>query len=135
MHVSLAVLCALAVGTVCVRSLNPNEFNWDVGWLLHCAERIQSGARLYVDLIDENPPLIFWLSVPPVATAKLFDLQAILVFNLLVAALGLLCCWMTYRVLRRAWPESPSAHSAPVCICQLEARVAASASSTRSLSW
>ena len=107
---SLGVLCLLAVGTVVVRSLNPDEFNWDVGWLLYCAERMLDGARLYVDVIDENPPLIFWLGVPPVAAAKLFELPPILVFNLSVAALGLLGCAMSYRVLRTAWPESPTAH-------------------------
>jgi hypothetical protein len=109
---ALGILCALAVATVWVRSSNPDEFNWDVGWLLHCAARILEGARLYVDVVDENPPLIFWLSTIPVALSKLLSLRTLLVFELAVAALGLTSAWLSYRVLRAGWPRSPVAHSA-----------------------
>jgi len=91
---------ALLFGTVIVRSLNPDTFNYDVAWVLYCAEQILDGARLYVDLIDENPPLIFWLSVPPVALARLLGAPVVLVFNLLVALLALLSATLSYRALR-----------------------------------
>ena len=38
--------------------------NTDSGWYLVGARRLLEGDRLYVDIIDVNPPLIFWLNTP-----------------------------------------------------------------------
>jgi len=99
---------SLLSAAVFARSLNPDAFNYDVAWVLHCAERILDGARLYVDVIDENPPLIFWLSVVPVAVGRLFGLPAVLIFNLLVVLLAASSAALCYRILRASRPEPPS---------------------------
>lgn len=36
----------------------------DVAWQLWIAHQIRMGARLYVDIIETNPPLWFWQAVP-----------------------------------------------------------------------
>ncbi len=108
---AFAALCALTLAAVFVRSLNPDALNWDVGCLLHFAGRMLDGDRLYVDLMDENPPMIFWLNLPAAAAARLLGLPPMPVFHGFVAALGLLSSWLSYRVLRAAWPEAPAAHS------------------------
>ncbi|HSM07849.1 MAG TPA: hypothetical protein VLA33_02395 [Gemmatimonadota bacterium] len=38
--------------------------NFDVSWYLYGAGRLLDGARLYVDWIEPNPPLIVWMSLP-----------------------------------------------------------------------
>lgn len=43
----------------------------DVSWYLVAADRLLDGARLYVDIIEVNPPLAFYLTMPPVAFARL----------------------------------------------------------------
>ena len=77
-YTGLLVLLGLVV---IARSTDPDAFHHDIGWILYSAGEMQSGATLYRDLIDENPPLVFWLSVPPVALARALGLPPILVFN------------------------------------------------------
>jgi hypothetical protein len=43
----------------------------DVSWYLVATDRLLDGARLYVDIIEVNPPLAFYLAMPPVALARL----------------------------------------------------------------
>src|SRR3954452_11397596 len=43
--------------------------NSDSAWLLYVARRVVQGDRLYIDLIEINPPLIVWLQIPVVALA------------------------------------------------------------------
>ena len=80
---------------VIARSFDPDAFHHDVGWILYCAGEMLDGAVLYRDLIDENPPLVFWLSLPAVAIARALHLAPILVWNLgvflAVAAAATLC--------------------------------------------
>ena len=45
--------------------------NHDVSWYLVATDRLLHGARLYVDIIEVNPPLAFYLTMPPVAFARL----------------------------------------------------------------
>jgi hypothetical protein len=107
---AMAVLGALLLGAVVARSHNPDAFNHDVAQLLYFAERMWQGARLYVDLIDENPPLIFWLSMGPVALAQWIGTLPILVFNLSIVLVGFVSASLCYRVMRSAWPASPPAY-------------------------
>ena len=38
----------------------------DVAWSLYLTTQYLNGATLYVDLIEVNPPLIYWLMAPGV---------------------------------------------------------------------
>lgn len=60
---SLFALAAI-VGTVLFTTLNA-PLKDDLAWLLYIAGRWLDGQRLYVDLIEVNPPLIIWLSAIP----------------------------------------------------------------------
>src|SRR5688572_26205193 len=46
----------------------------DTGWLITVCERMLAGERLYVDLIETNPPFSVWLYMPPVALANALGL-------------------------------------------------------------
>ena len=50
--------------------------NHDAAAILAFAQRMLAGERLYVDLIDVNPPLVFLLSLVPAAVAQWTDLSA-----------------------------------------------------------
>ena len=43
----------------------------DVTWLIEVAERVLDGQRLYVDVIETNPPASVWLYLPAVFLARL----------------------------------------------------------------
>ena len=99
------------MGVVLARSLDANQFNWDVAWLLHVAERVLDGARLYTDVFDENPPLIARFSTPAVGASRVSPLPAIVVYDVLVAALAVSSCAISFRSIRLGWPEWPEGYS------------------------
>ena len=72
----------------------------DVAWQLWIAHQIRMGARLYVDIIETNPPLWFWEAVPLDWASALLRIPS---HVLLVAATGCaaaLSVWGTGRLLR-----------------------------------
>lgn len=106
-HVGAMVLFgALLLATVVSRSFDPGSFNHDVGWILYVAEQIQGGRELYVDIIEENPPLIFWLSVPAIGLSQALGTTAILAWNLMVLAWAAVAGCFLYRVVCRGWVEA-----------------------------
>jgi hypothetical protein len=78
--------------------------NHDVAAILNFAERWVAGERLYRDLIDVNPPLIFVLTAIPALIDRVSPLDA--VQALLACVVG--CCALAWRwclALRRGWAE------------------------------
>lgn len=73
--------------------------NQDVGVILAVAERWMSGERLYVDVIDVNPPLIFMLNLLPVAMAKVLPISSASALMICVLALAGWATWASYRLL------------------------------------
>lgn len=60
--------------------------NTDVSWLLTVAERVLDGQRLYVDVIETNPPMAVLIYAPGVLIARGFGLSAEMVTDGLVFA-------------------------------------------------
>ena len=56
----------------------------DMAFLLYAARRVLDGARLYVDVIEINPPLIVALNMPAVLLARLVGIGDILAYRVLV---------------------------------------------------
>lgn len=67
--------------------------NHDVAAVLHWSQRWLAGERLYVDLIDVNPPLIFILSLLPAWLTRL-GVGAAASIQLCVALLGAASAWL-----------------------------------------
>ncbi len=61
--------------------------NFDVAWYLYAAGRVLDGARLYVDIVEVNPPLILALSMTVEAVARLLGIPALVLFPLVVLGL------------------------------------------------
>ncbi len=60
-------LAVIAVSIVlCVRAGTVS----DVSWIIHVIERLASGQRLYVDIMEANPPFTIWLYEPVVRAAN-----------------------------------------------------------------
>jgi hypothetical protein len=67
----------------------------DIAYLLYAAGRVLDGARLYVDILEINPPLIVWLNMPVVAAARALGASEILVYRMAVVGIlagSLLAC-------------------------------------------
>src|SRR3984893_3616175 len=48
--------------------------NTDVSWLLTVGERLLEGQRLYVDVIETNPPMAVLVYIPGIVIARAFGL-------------------------------------------------------------
>jgi hypothetical protein len=93
---ALALVPALAFALM---ALSP-PLNHDVAAILNFAERWVAGERLYRDLIDVNPPLIFALTAIPALIARWTPLDGVQALLLCVMA----CCvlaWRMTQALRR----------------------------------
>jgi hypothetical protein len=101
----------MAVGaSVLILALIPlflTPIDRDVGWYLYGAQRLLQGVTLYKDVIDVNPPLIFYLSLPPALFSRLTGLPAVPVllgYFLMIVALGLTICSV---IIEKTWKSIP----------------------------
>ena len=70
----------------------------DIAWLLYVAQQWMHGQRLYVDLVEVNPPLVVWLYAIPVAIGGSIGIAPKLIAIPMFTLLALACSW---------WASSP----------------------------
>lgn len=68
-------LTALIFLTAIIR-FSFSSLNHDVSWMLYCAQQMQAGKTLYVDMLEVNPPLIIWLAHPAVWISDITGVSA-----------------------------------------------------------
>lgn len=78
--------------------------NHDAAWYLYGSSRVLDGARLYRDIIDINPPLIFYFNFPAVVAARVFQVDEVLAWRLFIACLLVLSLWLSQRLVYRIFP-------------------------------
>src|SRR3569623_2003562 len=102
---SLAVL-ACALVAVLIQSLWV-PLDADVSWLITVCQRVLGGDRLYVDIVEVNPPASVWLYLPSVWAAERFGLrpEAVVVASFVAGAL--LSTAFAARLLRRLEDSRP----------------------------
>src|SRR5437667_12215618 len=91
-------VAAVFVAAVLLRQVMP--FNVDVSWWLIVSERMLDGQRLYVDILETNPPMAVPVYLFSVALARAVDIRPEvvlegLIFTLIAASLG-----ATWRILQ-----------------------------------
>ena len=79
-------MLGLSVGALLWQSVHA-LLNHDSAWIVYGTNVLLDGGRLYKDVFELNPPLIFWITVPPVWYARLFDISNVLAFQWYVAVL------------------------------------------------
>ncbi len=87
----LPILCLLLGLPWLIAAFFP-PLNHDSAAVLTWAQRMVAGELLYIDLIDVNPPMIFWLNLPPAAVAAWTGIPAaslLVAWYALLAVLGL----------------------------------------------
>ncbi len=77
----------------------------DTAWSLYVAERLLAGSRLYVDIIEVNPPLIIWLTLVPAWLSGLLGVSDVFLYRVGVIVLCLGSVGLCARVLRLAVPR------------------------------
>jgi hypothetical protein len=81
----------------------------DAAWQMWIGRQMAHGANLYTDIIEVNPPLWFWISVPLARTAELLHVRslAVLIAFFLLAIAGSL--WLVRRIKSESLPLWPMA--------------------------
>ena len=80
--------------------------NHDVAWFCYMSQRWGDGARLYVDVVDTNPPLIVFLSTPPILLAKALSWPVDVTMLAYVSALAIASVAVCGMLVVRAWPDA-----------------------------
>src|SRR5438874_6411370 len=116
---ALAIGFAAAVITALVQSfLVP--IDCDVSWLITVNEKVLAGQRLYVDIIEVNPPASIWLYTPFVWLAHQLQLrpEAVIVAAFIAGALATSALALRISAhLRR--PPNPLIFFALLCFVEL----------------
>src|ERR1700733_4616458 len=74
--------------------------NLDVSWLLVAGERMLDGGRLYVDIVEINPPMSVFAYLPAIILARATGLDSAVVTDGLVLALAAASLLAACRILR-----------------------------------
>lgn len=88
----------------------------DVSWLLVVNERLLEGERLYVDLLETNPPMAVWLYRLPVLLERLTGLRAENWVVLETVVAGLAALTLSAAIARERTPNLPIAVAAAVLL-------------------
>jgi hypothetical protein len=81
--------------------------NTDVAWLLTVGERVLDGQRLYVDIIEINPPMAVLAYLPGIALARMLGLDPKYVIDAQILLLAAASMLVTARILRRSAALDP----------------------------
>ncbi|MEE9388226.1 MAG: GtrA family protein [Paracoccaceae bacterium] len=77
--------------------------NHDTGWYLYATRAWLDGAQLYVDIVEVNPPMNFYLTVPTILLADLLGLSDINAqFGLLAMVLAASLIWVWQLLVRHS---------------------------------
>jgi len=100
-------LLILTVFVILATLLFQRPINHDAGWYLYATGAFLDGAEIYHDLIDINPPLIFWLNVPPVWLARLLNCSAVPLFNFFFLFIVILSLTLSTHILKKVLLHLP----------------------------
>jgi hypothetical protein len=109
--ISIAILFAVAVALRHVLAANT-----DVSWLLTVGERVLDGQRLYVDVLETNPPMAVLVYMPGIVIARALGLPVevvtdSLMFAAIFVSLAIVACILKNSSLQGAngWLVAPPA--------------------------
>jgi hypothetical protein len=74
----------------------------DVAWYLYAGGRLLDGGALYVDVVEVNPPLGVWLTVPIIALARLLGVGVIAALYAVLLGMTALSVALSARFLSAA---------------------------------
>ncbi|MBK2124025.1 hypothetical protein, partial [Fangia hongkongensis] len=76
--------------------------NWDTNWYLVSTGWWLGGVKLYSQIREVNPPLMFYLIIPPVLIAKYFVLNKIMVMKAYTFGVALVSVIICSKIIKRA---------------------------------
>ena len=80
------IACVIAIVALGAAAEIATFARTDIAFMLYAAERVVGGARLYVDVVEINPPLIIALNLPAVLLSRALGISDILAYRALTIA-------------------------------------------------
>ncbi|ABV36992.1 hypothetical protein Ssed_2383 [Shewanella sediminis HAW-EB3] len=80
--------------------------NGDIGWLFHATQEWLQGKRLYIDIIEVNPPMVFLVMAPAVLLSKGLGLSAALTTKVYLVAISAAATFLYLRIMRKILPQT-----------------------------
>jgi hypothetical protein len=101
LSIILAAIAAIAIQSLWI------PLDADVSWLITVCERVLDGDRLYVGVLEVNPPASVWLYMPLVWLARMIGAkpEALIAAGFVAGAIGSLAA--TRKLVFRLQPASP----------------------------
>jgi hypothetical protein len=75
-----------------------DQLNADTSWYLISTEWWLQGVPIYQEILEPNPPLMYYLYVPPVYLAGLTGLSAILLLKLYIISIAAVSLFWAHRI-------------------------------------
>ncbi len=97
----LSWMTLAGVFAVAIASYANTILGTDVSWYITICERVLAGDRLYVDIIEVNPPFSVWMYLPAILAANALDIMpetAVRAMPLIATAGSL---WLTRTIIAR----------------------------------
>lgn len=82
--------------------------SWDVGWHLLDTQRLLHGGNYFKDFFDINPPMIFYLLIPPVFFHQLTGWDSVVIFRVYIFLIAVLSLITSYAFSRRIFSHDES---------------------------
>jgi putative flippase GtrA len=100
------VLCAV-ISVAVLTLMWGRMLNHDTAWYLIAARKWLDGAQLYVDLIEVNPPLNFYLTLPALGFAELFGISDTNGQYCVISLLYFFSLFWCSAIIRSQWGMPP----------------------------
>jgi putative flippase GtrA len=96
LRINFGFCLVILFGVLCYAILQDRLINHDTAWYLVATRKWLEGAVLYVDLVEVNPPLNFYLTAPAIWISDVFemrDIQSQILFLVILMTISLLWAW------------------------------------------
>jgi hypothetical protein len=100
-HQSYFYLPIIAVFGICAALIGNSMLNHDTSWYLISTRWWLDGVKIYEEIFELNPPLAFYLTVPPVYIAGILGLSSVTAMKIYVLILSLISVLWGRRVLSK----------------------------------
>lgn len=89
----------IAVIMICMFLLGDSQLNHDTSWYLISTNWWLHGVPLYEEILELNPPLAFYLTMPPVFFADITGLNPVLIMKLYIIIIALISLFWARAIL------------------------------------
>ncbi|KAB7613509.1 hypothetical protein F9L33_13035 [Amylibacter sp. SFDW26] len=95
------ILSFISVLLLCSYMLGDGQLNHDTSWYLISTGWWLEGVRIYDEILELNPPLAYYLTVPPVYVSQVFNWNAVTVMKVYVLVIATISVLWAHFILTR----------------------------------